>query len=315
MNLDKAIAPTVHRSLSQDNEACGRIDDRKRGFRKRNVRTASSSNATMDFREPSNFQKLPRSDTKEPTSSRNYTTFNRDENESTGNFDGGKSVLSYSSQKTASTIATSGTSSTYQPPGPNKPATRLETSGKKKEVTWEDMLGKGPLSRRDAQSAAVDVNFEKISLEDNSIQVARKLKELEREFKKLEANISEACKMELAYLNHAGEVRMKRDQWNKQLQSLRGCGTESSDDITTQAQLESKVEKARCAESLNLKKSKELHDKRYRWTQQYEYTIREWEKAGGEPRVNILLKLPPVRPPMVVGSGSRRVAAAASRGE
>lgn len=315
MNIDNTIASTIHRSLSQDNEPCGRIDERKRGFRKRNVRTASSSNVTMDFREPSNFQKLPRSDLKETTSRSIYPSFHRDEIESIGHFDGGRSVRSYSSQKTASTAATSETSSTSQTLEYSKTSTKIQTSGKKKEVTWEDMLGKGPLIRREAQSTTVDEHFEKISLEDNTLKAAKKLKELEREFKKLESHIPEACKMELAYLNHAGEVRMKRDQLNKQLQSVREHPTASGDDIPTAAHLEIKIEKARRMESLYLKKSKELHDKRYRWSQQYIYTIREWEKAGGEPRVNILLKLPPVRPPTVVGSGSRRIAASSLNGE
>jgi hypothetical protein len=221
-------------------------------------------------------------------------------------------VLSYSSHRTASTVATSGTSSTCPTLGSNKCSPKTEKSKKRKEVTWEDMLGKGPLVRRDTQAAVMDLDFEAISLEDNSIKTSRKLKDLEREFKKLETSIPEACKMELAYLNQAGEVKMKRDHWKKQLMALRDHPTETVDAITAREKLESRIEKSRRVESLYLKKSKELHDRRYRWTQQYEYTIREWEKLGGEARVNILLKLPPVRPPTVVGSGSRRIAASPS---
>ncbi len=311
MNLDSAIPPTIRRSLSQDSEAYGKIEDRKRGFRKRNVRAASCSNVTTDFREPSNLQKLPHSDIKELT--RRHTFSSRDENEITGHHDGGKSVLSYSSHRTASTVATSGTSSTCPTLASNKRSPKPEKSKKRKEVTWEDMLGKGPLVRRDTQPAVMDdLHFEAISLEANSIKAARKMKDLERELKKLETSIPEACKMELAYLNQAGEVKMKRDHWKKQLMAMRDHPTETIDDMKACKKLESKIEKSRRVESLYLKKSKELHDRRYRWTQQYEYTIREWEKLGGEARVNILLKLPPVRPPTVVGSGSRRVAAVSS---
>lgn len=313
MNPDNGNVSLTRRVSSRESEVCGKIDSRKRGLSARNFQTASSSDATMDLREPLNFQKLQCSRSEGLTNKRRHPSFTRDGNKSTEYFDGDKSVRSYSSHQTASTIGTSDTLSSSLTIGSSK-SIRSDASRKKKEVTWEDMLGKGPSTRRDAQSTAMHVQFEKISLEETPVKAARQLKEIEKEFQKLELNIQEACKLELSYLNQANEVRMKRDRWTKQLKNLLENRRDSDDQRKTTMHIEGKIEKARHAESLYLKKSKELHDKRYRWTRQYEYTIREWDKAGGEARVNILLKLPPVRPPTAVGSGSRR-AVASSRGE
>lgn len=125
---------------------------------------------------------------------------------------------------------------------------------------------------------------------DSKLLPAKRLKELQRQMASLEGKIQKAARVELAYLNEAKQVKDKRDEWKKLCHSLQeklrhrlkaGIPFAQEEDMKQQIErVETKIKKAVRMENTYMKKSKEIRDRRYRWTQLYEVNNREYQQLS-----------------------------------
>ena len=111
----------------------------------------------------------------------------------------------------------------------------------------------------------------------------QRLKHLKKQMARMEEQIQKAIRVELTYLDNAKEIRDKRDRLKDACDSLQnnmkrhGQLSESSETRLKEEmeKVQAKIQKATRLENTYLKKSKQVHDKRYRWTKLYEHACKE----------------------------------------
>jgi hypothetical protein len=123
---------------------------------------------------------------------------------------------------------------------------------------------------------------------------------LRRQLNSMENRIRNAASLELHYLNKAKYIRAKRDALSKFLQSKTCDDTHDTNHPSYMAYV---VERDILMERACLKKSKKIHNKRYRWTKIYEHTVRQWKEQSNGSTASLafgMKRLPPLFPPTSV---------------
>lgn len=155
-------------------------------------------------------------------------------------------------------------------------------------------------SPKSESARSLDAHFERMSLAKiikNSPKESPE--EHQRKAKELEEKIQQAARTELRYLNEAKLVKQKLDSFlnaRTKLQNVPAThdSPERQLEITQKIEkVDMKIEKAKRMEVQYLKKSKQLRDKRYRWTQLY---IRGFQDLRASGELKDIRELPPLMP-------------------
>jgi hypothetical protein len=198
--------------------------------------------------------------------------------------DHGPSFVSKASDCTVATASTSG----------NMDSTCLERTVKPYKNPLKVRFGDAICQSDCRHSNHVICSGDKHSEESLPLASMRKTN-LSRQLISMEARIQKVARLELHYLNKAKDFRAKRDALTIMLKSRKTCDDMHHTNV---------VKKAILIERDYIKKSKKIHNKRYRWTQIYEYTARKWIKQSNGSTASLafgMKRLPPLLPPSAVG--------------
>lgn len=203
---------------------------------------------------------------------------------------------------TASTNSTTG----------NRSLTSLSTSSSVKSVRWEpiDPLAAAAAASNNSTCSDIETETDDYSQRMRNPMAALPSKQQapsatpssnkSSQLDSLEVKIHKAARMELRYLNKAKEIREQRKQWTVLYQRVQKADEvtqmsnaeailEATADVVKEpvlelspsiiqeriATLRAKIKQALSIEKNYLKKSKQICNKRYRWSKVYEHTVRE----------------------------------------
>jgi hypothetical protein len=239
----------------------------------------------------------------------------------------GKSLYS---ERTASTVATSGTiGSFFSEPSIQSSASSSPGKQNKKLVRWNITSS----NVKNENIRTTEGRFDRINLNEClrstrdfpmkpprrtksppllNHNTLRSKKELGYEMERLEARIQKAARMELTILNNAKMIEGKRERlaqaFDKLQEKLRQrphkkttTSSVSKENLMKEIKtVQEKISKADRIEISYLRKAKDVHDKRYRWTQLYGNACREWQQQTmGSSESSPVKNLPPLLPSSV----------------